>query len=152
MILDNLKNKIYIRARRALTKATMRKAKVFAIGFNKSGTTSLDSLFKTLGLSSYHGVEWRRCDDVELLNSYDCFSDGIPQDLAKLDVLFPGSRYILQVRGLEGWLHSRLEHIDRAKSNNTYKENSHWDTTEYAIKYWIKQRNEHHLFVLSYFA
>ena len=55
--------------------------KVFAVGFNKTGTTSLDALFKSLGLTAYHGVKWRTCDDLELLRSYDCFSDGIPKDL-----------------------------------------------------------------------
>ena len=77
-----------------------RREKVFAIGFNKSGTSSLHALFKSLGLSSYHGVEWRTCQDDDLLQSYDCFSDDIPADLPKLDRMFPGAKFILQVREL----------------------------------------------------
>ena len=126
--------------------------KIFAIGFNKTGTTSLHTLFKLLGYSSYHGTKWRGCDDLELLRSYNCFSDGIPKDLPKLDRLFPGSKFILQVRDLESWIYSRLAHIERRKKQGTCPVSPIWDTTEDAIKYWIKERNNYHLFVLSYFS
>lgn len=126
--------------------------KVFAVGFNKTGTTSLHYLFKSLGLRSYHGLEWRSCNNYELLSSYDCFSDGIPKDLAKLDSSFPGSKFILQVRELDNWVYSRLAHIERNKRLGRFKAgNPKWDNTEHAIKSWIKKRNEHHKYVLSYF-
>lgn len=126
--------------------------KVFAVGFNKTGTTSLDALFKSLGLTPYHGVKWRTCDDLELLHSYDCFSDGIPKDLPYLDRMFPNSKFILQVRDLDTWIYSRLSHIERLKECNKHEGGSLWDDTETSIKYWITQRNDHHLFVLSYFS
>jgi hypothetical protein len=126
--------------------------KIFAIGFNKTGTTSLHLFFQSLGLRSYHGVEWRSCDNLELLSSYDCFSDGIPKDLQKLDNMFPNSKYILQVRDLDCWIFSRLAHIERNKLSGKFiKGNPEWDNTEFAIKSWIKRRNDHHKYVLSYF-
>lgn len=140
------------RLRRFLNRRGIRKKKVFAIGFNKSGTTSLHQLFTSLGLLSYHGVEWRGCDNIELLRTYDCFSDDIPKDLAKLDRLFPGSKFILQVRDLRSWVYSRLAHIAREKEQNPTYRSPEWDLTEGAIKSWVKKRNEHHLFVLSYFS
>lgn len=152
MKLDNVKPKARIKLRCLLNQTGMRKNKVFAVGFNKTGTTSLHTLFESLGHSSYHGIQWRSCDDLALLRSYDCFSDGIPRDLAKLDRLFPGSKFILQVRDLESWIYSRLAHIERSKETNTYHDEPEWDTTEYAIKAWIRERNAHHLFVLSYFS
>lgn len=129
-----------------------RHRKVFAIGFNKSGTTSLHALFETLGLVSHHGVRWRNCTDLALLKSYDCFSDDIPTDLARLDRLFPGAKFILQVRELDTWVYSRLAHIDRGKRNKSYKTHSAWDVTEASVKTWIAERNAYHHFVLSYFS
>lgn len=152
MKIHKVKQKVLIKMRRLLNKAGIRKKKVFAIGFNKSGTTSLDFLFSSLALPSYHGLKWRECDDLKLLRTYDCFSDDIPKDLAKLDSLFPGSKFILQVRDLESWVYSRLAHIERAKEKNKIKGSPRWDNTEFAVKSWIRKRNDHHLFVLSYFA
>jgi len=126
--------------------------KVFAVGFNKCATTSLHGLFTSLGLPSYHGTRWRSCDNMWLFRTFDCFSDGIPQDLAKLDRLFPGSKFVLQVRDLESWVYSRLAHIDRSKRKGIYNGDLDWDTTERAVKSWILQRNQHHLFVQEYFA
>jgi len=151
MIIHNNKQNIIISIRLLLNQLGIRNKKVFAIGFNKSGTTSLHALFTTMKRPSYHGIQWRDCNNLKLLRTYDCFSDGIPKDLAKLDRLFPGSKYILQVRDLDTWVYSRLAHIAMGKMNNKYSTGLEWDTTEYAIKAWIKKRNDHHLFVLSYF-
>ncbi len=126
--------------------------KIFAVGFNKCATTSLHALFTTLGLPSYHGTLWRACDNLWLLKTYDCFSDGIPSDLAKLDRLFPGSKFVLQVRDLESWVYSRLAHIERNKRSGYYRVGRDWDATDHAVATWIQQRNRHHLFVQEFFA
>ena len=140
-------------ARLALNRVGLRKKrKVFAIGFNKSGTTSIHALFESLGLVLYHGTRWRTCDDLTLLNSYNCFGDDIPEDLSALDQLFAGSKFILQVRDLDTWVYSRLAHIERRKQNGEYKANPRWDNTYESVTYWIHARNEYHRFVLSYFA
>ncbi len=152
MKMQQIKQKAMIMLGYLLDIVGTKKEKIFAVGFNKSGTSSLHVLFESLGLQSHHGVKWRWCDDIRLLRSYDCFSDGIPKDLPLLDQLFSGSKFILQVRELDSWVYSRLSHIEREKKNNTYQGDLTWDNTEYAIKYWIKQRNAHHLFVLSYFS
>ena len=128
------------------------KKKIFAVGFNKSGTSSLDHIFKSFGLISFHGMHWRTCDNLALLRTYDCFSDGTPEDLGKLDRLFPESKFILQVRDLEGWLYSRLAHIERARSKDPNYGNPEWAVSQHAVEFWINQRNEHHLHVLNYFA
>ncbi len=137
---------------RQMSRLGLRRKKIFAIGFNKCGTTSLHSLFLSLGLSSYHGQAWKTCENMSILHSYDCFSDGIPKDLAKLDTVFPGSKFILQLRDLKSWVFSRLAHIERMTAMDAHDGGPTWDNTEFAIKAWIKQRNEYHLFVLSYFA
>lgn len=127
--------------------------KVFAIGFNKSASTSLHHLFESLGRRSYHGPKWRNHRDRAFLDRYDSFSDGIPRDLAELDRLFPGSKFILNVRDLRGWIFSRLAHIERTRrSRPGYRTSAKWDTTEAAVRQWILERNEYHLFVLAFFS
>lgn len=125
--------------------------KVFVIGFNKTGTTSIHTIFKNLGLPSYHGNKWRSCDNLRLFRLYDCFSDGTPKDLAKLDKMFPNSKFILQVRELDQWIFSRLSHIEYSKRRGTHKGIKTWDTTEDAVQIWIENRNRYHIFVLNYF-
>jgi len=128
------------------------KNKVFCIGFNKTGTSSLHSLFGRLGYRSYHGVKWRDTNNNKLLYKYDCFSDGIPDDFTNLDRMFPGSKYILQVRELDRWLISRLEHIRRSKEKGQLKDAADWlNDSDDAIKYWIEKWNNHHIRVLTYF-
>jgi len=126
--------------------------KVFAVGFNKCATTSLHALFLELGLPSYHGTKWRSCDNWWLFRAFDCFSDGIPADLQKLDRQYPNSKFVLQVRDLQGWVYSRLAHIDRSKRDGYYPGGLEWDTTEHAVTSWILQRNRHHMAVLDLFA
>ncbi len=137
---------------RLLNQTGLRNKKVFVIGFNKTGSSSIHTLFESLGRPSYHGTKWRGCDDLALFRSYDCFSDGVPKDLVKLDSLFSGSKFILNVRDLDSWVYSRLAHIERRKKANSYKGGPAFDNTEYSIKAWIRRRNAHHLFVLSYFS
>jgi hypothetical protein len=126
--------------------------KVFAVGFAKTATTSLHALFLSLGLPSFHGIGWRSCNSIQLLRSFDCFSDGIPKNLEKLDRLFPGSKFVLQVRDLQGWVFSQLAHIERSKKRGKHRVLPDWDTTDFAVRSWILTRNRHHLFVQEYFA
>jgi hypothetical protein len=144
------KEKALVRLRMFLNRLGFHGPKVFAIGFNKSGTTSLHTLFMSMKLISYHGTAWRDCADMNLLRTYDCFSDDMPKDLPKLDKTFPGSRFILQVRDLRSWIYSRLAHIERERAQGVYG-GPDWDLTEYAIRAWIVKRHNYHLFVLSYF-
>ena len=152
MRIYRLKQKVTWKMRRLFKDAGLRKKKIFAIGFNKTGTSSLHNLFESFGLLSYHGIRWRDCDDLRFLGSFDCFSDGIPKDLAKLDRLFPDSKFILQVRELDCWVYSRLADIDQNKEKNNHAEYSRMNNTERDIKAWIQKRNDYHLFVLTYFA
>lgn len=129
----------------------MTEKKVFVVGFNKSATTSLHTLFQRFGLKSYHSGEWRDCEDMELLNRFDCFSSGYVKNHDTLDKLFPGSKFILQLRDLKSWVYSRLAHIQRQKEQGVYQDCAIWDDTKYAIKFWILQRNYYHISILSYF-
>jgi hypothetical protein len=68
--------------------------------------------------------------------------------------MYPGSKFILNVRDMRSWIYSRLAHIERMKKRNPQRKifSKDWDVTEEAIKMWIKKRNKYHLSVLAYFS
>jgi hypothetical protein len=102
-------------------------SKLFVIGLNKTGTTSLHLALEQLGLRSYHWGGRRAYHAVldaqregeRLLHGvgeqYDAYGDIGPLaarfDLA--DLQYPGSRFILTVRDLDDWLDSRERHAGR---------------------------------------
>ena len=113
--------------------------KVFCVGMHKSGTTSFHQLMSDLGARSLHSTrrsmaalglgannsaeegDGTRSDLTaridapmlqKLVDQYDCFSDNPwPLLYRRLDVAFPGSRFVLTVRDTENWLRSQIEHF-----------------------------------------
>lgn len=133
------------------------KGKVFCIGMNKTGTTSLHTLFRQMGLRSYHGmysdVVNLRDAGHPLFAEYDCFSDGEMHDYAFLDASFPAAKFILTTRRLDHWLASRIRHVhERRRLGKTG-----WMRKEYerdpaaAVRNWITRRRDYHRGVLEYF-
>jgi len=90
--------------------------------------------------------------EEKLLARYDCFSDGIPDDFTELDRRYPRSRFILNVRDLDAWLGSRLDHVRREKAAGTWEKRfGNWDDTNSAVRNWTVRRNTHHCRVLDYY-
>jgi 3'-phosphoadenosine 5'-phosphosulfate (PAPS) 3'-phosphatase len=86
--------------------------KIFGIGLSKTGTTSLSQALRILGLSTIDnpGVTHYVPGDLSsidpgILEENDAFTDTpIPSFYRELDKHFPGSRFILTVRDMDGWL------------------------------------------------
>jgi hypothetical protein len=129
--------------------AGRRAPKVFAIGFNKTGTTSLHRIFEGLGYRSYHGTKWRETSRVLIHLLHDAFCDGVPDDFRRLDARFPNAKFILQVRDLDAWLDSRLEHIHRLPPGKD--RGPEWSATPEAVAAWVRKWNAYHVEVLSHF-
>ncbi len=123
--------------------------KVFAIGFNKTGTTSLHRIFQDMGYHSYHGTRWRNTSQPLIYRFYDAFCDGVPDDFRKLDRMFPNARFILQVRDLDAWLDSRLEHVLRLPKGKT--RHPEWSAEESSVQEWVRKWNAYHVEVLTHF-
>lgn len=101
--------------------------RVFGIGLNKTGTTSLHNALIELGFNSLHwggeaaheAVQRAIAEDAPLLThldpAYDAFSDigVLSRRFAMCDRQYPGSKYILTVRPVEEWLDSRRRHVER---------------------------------------
>ena len=101
----------------------MKTPKVFCIGFQKTGTTSMEAALGILGyrVASIFGHEARdlaalRRDLVprglEIARQVDAVQD-MPWPLLfrELDAAFPGSRFILTWRDSDGWIASICRHF-----------------------------------------
>jgi hypothetical protein len=82
--------------------------KVFGIGFQRTGTLSLNEALNLLGIRSRHNAqELFENPNHPVLDAFDGFTDNpIPLLYRQLDQRFPGSRFILTDRDLDSWLKS----------------------------------------------
>ena len=94
--------------------------KVFCIGFNKTGTTSLHEWFTLAGLDSCHDATYqKRTRTMEpaalrtYLDAHDAFSDGSRANVPLLLEMYPDARFVLNTRQLQAWLESRVTHVFR---------------------------------------
>jgi GT2 family glycosyltransferase/glycosyltransferase involved in cell wall biosynthesis len=111
--------------------------RVFGIGLNKTGTTSLHQALRVLGYDSLHwgGPALRRFIETSLAEGapllsrldphLDAFSDiqVLSEHYELLDTQYPGSRFVLTVRPLDDWIASRRRHVEtnrRRKEAGTY--------------------------------
>ncbi len=128
--------------------------KIFAIGLNKTGTTSLHHALKTLGFRSLH--DWQRCSEIAefasagrrhpLLDEYDAFLDGkLHQAYRPSAQWYPKAAFILTKRDKKAWIMSRINHVlfNRASGESTWREIS--------TRYWSKQWDEHYRQVDEFF-
>jgi hypothetical protein len=109
---------------RAILETLSRKGfnKLFCIGYNKTGTTSLEHVLKLLGYSMPNQMEQeiklvrqvlsgnfdpllKLCDNFDAFQDMP-FSQGVL--FAQLDCLFPGSKFILTVRDSDEWFDSLI--------------------------------------------
>jgi hypothetical protein len=106
--------------------------RIFGIGLNKTGTSSLHEALEMLGYCGLHyaGPERARLirraieEQKPLLHyldpEYDAFSDTPVTTFFWLaDVQYPGSKFILTVRDLELWLDSRRRHVEKNQRRAT---------------------------------
>lgn len=102
------------------------KSKIFGIGLNKTGTSTLEECGKILGYR-VKGPSYRCLEDIriknffgnviETVNKYDLFQDWPwPLIYKELDQEFPNSKFILTVRkDSQTWLNSLKAHSLRTK-------------------------------------
>ena len=105
--------------------------RIFIIGFNRTGTRSLDNFFKNNGLPTIHWDQGRiarkikrnHINKVPLLRDYldiRVFSD--MEDYKRLNYAhmdyfkqlyeqYPESKFILNIRNIDNWIKSRNNHL-----------------------------------------
>ncbi len=91
--------------------------KIFCIGFNKTGTTSLHHFFQGCNLKSTHNPHWVNFTKYRFGKPYfwryQCYCDGEQSDFFRLHRWFPDSLFILNDRNEKDWLYSRIKHVMR---------------------------------------
>ena len=94
------------------------KAKVFCIGFHKTGTTSLEVALKKLGYRVTGSFGTKDPDIASKVHEmayamvprYDAFEDNPwPVLYRELDERFPGSKFVLTRRPPENWIQSQVK-------------------------------------------
>ena len=111
--------------------------KVFGIGFQKTGTSSLAEALEILGYRTNHGVfinhpEKRRslwipspltneniaAQALPLASQYDGLTDNPwPLLYRELDAAFPGAKFILTTRDPQRWIASLIQHFGDRESD-----------------------------------
>jgi hypothetical protein len=117
--------------------------KIFVIGFNKTGTSSLDFLFKNLGIKSIHNTT----PVMNIINDYDAFSDGSHYNFIDYYNAKPDSLFILNTRPIKKWLTSRYKHAICKQ----FKDSWCWPVTDEKTNAWITIRERHFQNILSFF-
>lgn len=79
--------------------------KIFGIGLSRTGTTSLTCALRALGYKAIHYPPVPRLQKI--LSRYHAATDTpVAVRFAELDRDYPGSKFILTVRDVDGWLAS----------------------------------------------
>jgi len=103
--------------------------KIFVIGFHRTGTRTIASCISECGYKIIHYPHPPRdpyiFDDLlthtrhwKTLSSCDGIADIVTVPHFKdLDVLYPGSKFILSLRQLDEWSESAVRHLDRVYNN-----------------------------------
>jgi hypothetical protein len=126
-------------------------SKVFTLGMNKTGTSSIHRVMLDCGLVAMHNVRWRATRRAFLHWSCQGFADGPPDDFTRLDRRFPRSRFILNTRDLTEWMDSRITHITMERQRGKFRGGT-WDLRPESFRAWVVQRDRIHRQVLEYFA
>jgi hypothetical protein len=139
--------------------------RVFGVGLNKTGTSSLHRALLELGFHSLHwgGPEVRRTVEASLAAGepllqgldpiYDAFSDIEPlyRNVALLDEQYPGSRFILTVRAVDDWIDSRRRHVERNQARKAAGD-YHGNFLEVDEPAWRADWDQHVATVRTHFA
>lgn len=135
-------------------------AKIFCIGFHKTGTTSLAEALELLGyrVTGPNGV-----GDPDIATNalkmalglvplYDAFQDNPwPILFRELDAAFPGSRFILTERPPEAWIRSVVNHFgSRSTPMRQWIYGEGAPSGNEAL--YLSRYNAHNEAVLAYFA
>lgn len=135
--------------------------KVFGIGFHKTGTTTLDAVYRILGLNACPvrtdlAESLRKGDmgpTLEVAGQFDAFQDNPwPILFKELDEAFPGSKFIMTYREDEKWLKSIVNSFEKKKTPMRkwiYGERHGAPRGNEAV--YLKRYQAHHAAVREYF-
>ena len=144
--------------------------KIFCIGFNKTGTTSLMNFFLNLSIKTCDGIADSSFKDVQefyysedkfkylekLLSSFVAFED-VPWPIFYKELFnkFPNSYYILTTRNADAWIRSCKNHFCLSSENYPIHEFIYGIGKGSPInneKEWISTYEKHNEDVIQFFS
>jgi hypothetical protein len=137
--------------------------KIFGIGLSKTGTTSLAEALKILGYKTVHNpmrfVSLKNSIlslDYSQVDQYEALTDiQIARFFKELDLRYPGSKFVLTTRDIDGWLDSCRNHFNQYRSapNNAKALNSSiYGTYLFDAEKFREAYMRHYADVISYFS
>tara|TARA_Y100000816_G_C26095250_1_gene579451 strand:+ start:136 stop:2451 length:2316 start_codon:yes stop_codon:yes gene_type:complete len=120
--------------------------KIFAIGFNKTATTSLYKLFLDLNYNAKH-ITYHTQSAIHIIHQYDAFSNGEHYNFEKYYEEYPNSLFILNTRPIFNWLCSRYKHAEYENFSNSWC----WPISREKTNTWFSSREKHFKNVLNFF-
>lgn len=148
---------IHLEKKGKKSKSLITKKPIFAIGLNKTGTTSLHFALTLLGYKCCHWISEDFSQvTAELIDNkmplpFDAYTDveSITKKYIELDKQYPNAAFILTIRDIEDWISSRSRHVIRNRTENSKGANHNW--VDIDIEAWKNERKKHHTEVLDYF-
>ena len=146
----------------------MRTPKIFCIGFNKTGTSSLTKFFEQSGFKTVHNPRYPYYSHISLGKLYfrmaDVFCDGERPNFSRLRQWFPEALFIFNDRSEAAWIRSRLSHAAAHLQQIERDERKYFDKRKYGafvpgfklcpestIDYWVTSYRQYRRLVLTYF-
>lgn len=130
--------------------------KIFFIGLHKTGTSTITKTLKSSGINCLHNPAWNnwaKNKNKERLLRNDAYCDGWTVNYEWLDNEFD-AYFVLNTRNLKSWLISRWNHRNRRNNDLSYLRKrgiTKLPNSKNHVINWIRERNEYHKEVLSYF-
>lgn len=144
--------------RRFARRVTEKAHKVFCIGFQRTGTTTVLEALRVLGYFGVHFAPWllpaveSGIFDWSQIDPYDAMADNpFPLMYRELDEHYPDSRFVLTVRDTDAWLRSERYLVEELAPHSKWTQ--HIYGTEHFEPERFRDRYErHNQEVLDYFA
>lgn len=149
--------------------------KIFQIGFNKCGTTTLCDFFNANGIPSLHWDHGKMAISIYMnyvlhqplisdrysgvVGFFDMNFIQTPEPIEigyslfkELDKQYPGSKFILNIRRKDDWLLSRTNHMTKFRLTLLQHNAAQYGvSTPKALEIWSQMWDEHHAAVIEYF-
>ena len=124
-----------------------RPSKVFCLGMNRTGSTSLYEYLLELGYNATHDPNWWYWRVKSGLDQFDAYTDGYEgykpwrtyPNLWLLQFWFPDAKFVINTRPLDAWLTSRLKH-----NSANYRKWKRKTDPHSLLKGWVRNRNHWH--------
>lgn len=148
---------IHLEEKGQISKKLIARKPVFAIGLNKTGTTSLHFALTLLGYKCCHWISEKfssETSDMIDRNAnlpFDAYTDVecITSRFKELDSQYPDAAFILTTRDIDEWIASRSRHVIRNRIENANGASHNWTVID--VESWKQERAEHHNEVMAYF-